>query len=116
MGRWQREPALTAFRHDLMELIRGEGGVCVVNELPPAALAARGSGQEEPLRSRQALAVVRAAVEVELAAAEPRLSVRRVYDKVFGVAGEAASGSHARLSTEIVLDLATPRQPGDDRR
>jgi len=90
IARWQREPALTAFRQDLVDLVSGEGGVCVVDELPPAALAARGSGQEEPLRSRQALAVVRAAVEVERAAAEPRLSVRRVHDKVFVATTQAA--------------------------
>jgi hypothetical protein len=90
IGRWQREPALTAFRHDLVELVRGEGGVCVVDELPAAAVAARGSGQDEPLRSRQASAVVRAAVEVERVAAEPRLFVRRVYDKVFVATDQAA--------------------------
>lgn len=90
IGRWQREPALTAFRHDLVELVRGEGGVCVVDELPAAAVAARGSGQDEPLRSRQASAVVRAAVEVERVAAEPRLFVRRVHDKVFVATDQAA--------------------------
>jgi hypothetical protein len=97
MGRWQREPALTAFRHDLVELIRGEGGVCAVDELPPAALAARGSGQEEPVRSRQAMAVVRAAVEVERAAAEPRLSVRRVHDKVFVATDPSAIDAALKL-------------------
>ena len=100
IGRWQREPALTALRCDLVELIRGEGGVCAVEELPAIALAARGSGQNEPWRSRQALAVVRAAVEVERIAAEPRLVVRRVHDRVFVATSQAAIDLAVKLGRQ----------------
>lgn len=83
VDRWRREPAITRLRGDLVELIEGAAGICEVAELPDLLLAARGSSQEEPLRSRQAIAVARAVVEVERAGAEPRLIVRRVQQKVF---------------------------------
>ena len=48
-----------------------------VDELGEAMLAGRGSGEEEPQRTRRARAVARAAVEVERTMAEPRFLVRR---------------------------------------
>ncbi|MFW6062201.1 MAG: BREX system serine/threonine kinase PglW, partial [Planctomycetota bacterium] len=74
---WRREPALTRLRDDLVEITRGNGGVNAVEELRDAVLLNRGSTEEEPERSRHAMAVVRAAVEVERILAEPRLIVRR---------------------------------------
>lgn len=75
--RWRRQPPITALRDDLVEIIRAHGGVCAVEELRDAVLVARGSIEDEPERSRLAMAVVRAAVEVERTIQEPRLIVRR---------------------------------------
>ena len=76
-NRWSKDPAVTALRTDLFELVRGQGGVVSLREAVEGILAARGSALDEPRRSQLARAVVRAAVEVERTMAEPRLIVRR---------------------------------------
>lgn len=83
IDRWQRDPAITRLRSDLVDLIQAAAGVCEIGELPDMLLAARGSSQEDPLRSRQAIAVARTVVEVERGSAEPRLVLRRVQQKIF---------------------------------
>ncbi len=76
--RWKRDSALTSLRAELVELVNRDGGVMGAEELAAAVLLARGSAEDDPRRTRWALAVTRAAVEVERGAAEPRLVVRRV--------------------------------------
>ncbi len=75
--RWKKQPSITRLREDLAEALEGAGGVMTAGELAQAVLAARGSVEEEPHRSRLANAVVRAAVEVERTLKDPRFSVRR---------------------------------------
>ncbi|MCY2987164.1 MAG: BREX system serine/threonine kinase PglW [Planctomycetota bacterium] len=76
--RWRRDPSITRVRTDIAELLTTGGGVMSVEELAAAVLLARGSAEDEPYCSRLALAVTRAAVEVERVTADPRLVVRRV--------------------------------------
>jgi hypothetical protein len=79
--RWSKQPAVTRLRDDLVEIVVSHGGVVGVDELGTALLAARGCTQDEPLRSRWAQAVARAATEVERTRSEPRLVVRRDHDR-----------------------------------
>jgi len=80
--RWAKDAPLTRLRADLTEAISGQGGVMSARELSEAILMARGSTQDEPLRTQLAQAVIRAATEVERSMAEPRLLVRRNQNSV----------------------------------
>ena len=76
--RWIKVSALTQLRHDIVALLESHGHVMTQQELATAILARRGSVQDQPLRSRYAVACVRAAVEIELHLAAPRWIVRRI--------------------------------------
>lgn len=80
--RWSKDPAMTPLRTNVVEFLDASGGIQSVDELAEALLSSRGSSEDEPLRSRRARAVARAAVEVERIMAEPRFLVRRDGDKV----------------------------------
>ena len=80
--RWAKDAALSRLRSDLVEMLCGQGGVMSPRELSDALLVARGSSQDDPLRTRLAQAVVRAATEVERTMSEPRFLVRRDKDSV----------------------------------
>lgn len=75
--RWLKNPSLTAVRDEVAALLRSEGGVVTAAELAAALLAGHGSTQPEPLRSRWAAAVARAATEAERDLTEPRWVMRR---------------------------------------
>src|SRR5262249_46307029 len=75
--RWARDAALTSLREQLAEIIAASGGAMAVPELTEALIVARGSVQDDPLRSRLARAVVRAAVEAERSAGDLKFQVRR---------------------------------------
>ncbi|QDU41273.1 Serine/threonine-protein kinase PknL [Maioricimonas rarisocia] len=75
--RWAKQAGLTRLRSDIAEILATAGGVMALDELIEALLAARGAAVDEPQRSRLAIAVARAAVEVERTMAEPRFQVRR---------------------------------------
>ncbi len=80
--RWSKEPAITRLRTDLVGIVELAGGAMTVAELAEALVVTRGCGVEEPLRTRLARSLVRAAVEVERSMGEPRLQVRRDGDRV----------------------------------
>jgi serine/threonine protein kinase/transcriptional regulator with XRE-family HTH domain len=64
--RWLRTvPALTPIRTELAEFLEVEGGVAQIGELAQYLLVSRGSAALEPLATRRAAAVVRAALEAE---------------------------------------------------
>jgi hypothetical protein len=81
--RWAKDPGITRLRSDLVDVVAAQGGVMSAAELADAVIVARGCIEEEPRRTRLALAVVRAAVEVERTMAEPQLLVRRDAGAVF---------------------------------
>jgi serine/threonine protein kinase len=90
--RWAKDPAVNRLRSDVAEMISGHGGVMSPRELSEAILVARGSSQDDPLRTQLARAVVRAATEVERSMAEPRFLVRRDDDCVLvALSGELAA-------------------------
>ena len=97
--RWKRDSSLTQLRKDIENMITREGGVLSLRELSTSILLARGSVEEEPLRSAQAIAVARAAIETESIMAEPKFVVRR---ESVPMTAEAANRTP---STRIVIAL-----------
>ena len=75
--RWAKDTALTKLRVQLTEIIGTSGGAMSVSELTEALIVARGSVADDPLRSRLARAVVRAAVEAERSSRDLEFQVRR---------------------------------------
>ncbi|MGM0488481.1 MAG: BREX system serine/threonine kinase PglW [Planctomycetota bacterium] len=101
-GRWAKEPAVTGLRTSIAEILDGAGGVMTAPELAEAILVARGSIEDEPQRSRLAVAVTRAAVEVERTMAEPRFMVRRVGVSVVSRQLSAVSNHLGSLSGQAM--------------
>lgn len=95
--RWRRDPLFTRLRRDIAEIVETQGGVMEASELTAAVLSVRGSAQPEPLRTRQAAAVVRAAVEVELAQQQPRLVLQRTEHTAIVARDDAAADWAQRL-------------------
>lgn len=78
-ARWAKAAALTEVTDDVVRLLTESGGVMGAGELARALLVTRGSATEEPLRTTQAMGLLRAAVEVEQErGGESRLDVRRI--------------------------------------
>ncbi|MFI6824075.1 BREX system serine/threonine kinase PglW [Micromonospora sp. NPDC050187] len=76
---WQPNPALTLIRDEVVALLDGRGGVMSAEEIAEALIAARGSYTPEPKRTAQAIGLVRAAVETELAqGGDARIALQRL--------------------------------------
>jgi serine/threonine protein kinase len=91
--RWWGTPEVRSVRDQVIDLLRDSGRVMGVGELAAAVLASRGSSRTgDELRLAVALAAVRAAVEADALADEPRLLLRR-----HSRADEAATGRGDRL-------------------
>ena len=91
-SRWSKEPAITKLRADLAEILKGGGGVMSATELAETILVARGSTQYGLIRTQQAMAVLRAAVEVESTITQPRFLAWRDHNRVLvAVSQELAS-------------------------
>ena len=95
--RWSREKAVTRLRDDLVEIVDNQGGAMSVEELAEAVLIARGCVRAEPERSRLAMAVTRAAVEVERTLVDTRLNVRRDRTRVIITRDQNLSSYAGRL-------------------
>ena len=77
-ARWLKDPAITALREQIAAVLESNSGVMSARELSESLLAARGSIEDEPRRSRLAHVVTRAAVETENLRDEPKYVLRRV--------------------------------------
>ena len=95
--RWAKEPAITRLRTDLVGIVESAGGAMAVSELAEALVVTRGCVEEEPLRTRLARSLVRAAVEVERSMGEPRFQVRRDGDRVLVALSQDLAGYAFRL-------------------
>ena len=106
--RWSRLSALTRLRNDIVEMLEAPGNAMTRRELAALILARRGSVQEEPLRSRHALACVRAAVEVERQLAAPRWIVRRLDGPAGVLLARDAVDDHgeSRIDGQKLADFA----------
>ena len=98
--RWKRDPSVTRLRTDILGILATAQGVMTIDELAGAVLSARESVEDEPLRSRLALAVTRVAVEVERSMADPRLVVRRDRDRVLVATSQDLADYAVRLGRE----------------
>jgi serine/threonine protein kinase len=95
--RWSKEPSMTRLRKDICGIVEPAGGAMTVSELAEALVVTRGCVEEEPLRTRLARALVRAAVEVERSMGEPRFQVRREGDRVIVALSQDLAGYAFRL-------------------
>ena len=80
--RWRKNASIRSVRDELVALLDNHGGVLTAREAALALLSLRGSGEVEPIRSANASAVLRAAVEAERVAADPRFFDRRDGDRI----------------------------------
>ena len=97
--RWSKEPAITRLRTDLRGIVESAGGAMTVAELAEALVVTRGCVAEEPLRTRLARSLVRAAVEVERSMGEPRLQVRRDGDRVLVALSQDLAATRSASAT-----------------
>ena len=88
---WVRLPGMSELRDTITEVVESAGGVASARHCAMALLDFKGSTVEEPLRSRLAEAVVRAAVDAELADpsldGDPRLVYSRERHGILIAAG-----------------------------
>ncbi|MBK1704926.1 BREX system serine/threonine kinase PglW [Halochromatium glycolicum] len=113
---WAKNKSITALRHELAALLDEHGGVMTALELAEAVLLRRGSVQGSPLRERWARAVVRAAVETELARAEPRWIIRRAGRRILVADNSDLRGEeradYAQALGELADQCAEPAAGG----
>ncbi|MFD0816869.1 BREX system serine/threonine kinase PglW, partial [Micromonospora zhanjiangensis] len=75
---WRDNVALDLVRGEIVALLDARGGVMSAKEIAEALIAARGSYTAEPKRTAQAIGLVRAAVETELAqGGDARVAIHR---------------------------------------
>ncbi|MER5216318.1 BREX system serine/threonine kinase PglW [Streptomyces sp. NPDC002838] len=88
--RWAEMPIMRSILAELVELLEGFGRIAGAQELADALLARRGSSEgSDEVRRATAAAVVRAAVEVDSAAAEDRCFLTRRFGDQILIALEA---------------------------
>jgi hypothetical protein len=76
---WQGNAGLDAVRDEIVALLDTRGGVMSAEEVAEALIVARGSYTAEPQRTTQAIGLVRAATETELArGGDARLAMQRL--------------------------------------
>jgi len=98
--RWRKEPLVTRLRTDVADIVDRNGGVMAVEELAHAVRLARGSIEDEPSCSRNAMAATRAAVESERTMTEPRLVMRRDRRRVLVATTQGLTDYAVRLGRE----------------
>ena len=77
MKRWSKNSAIKVVRDDVAKLLEQNGGVMSSEELCQSLRIARGSIEEDPLATRRARIVTRAAVETENTLEVPKFQLRR---------------------------------------
>lgn len=76
-ARWEKIGAITVLRNQMIEQLDTHGKVMTARELADTISNLRGSIETEPRRSQSAMALVRAAVELEGARQNPRFIIQR---------------------------------------
>ena len=107
--RWRKSPSITALRETIDAILPANGGVMTVAELSEAVLTARGSVNDEPMRTRLAAIVTRAAVETEASVESQRFLDRRDATTVLIARGSALADYAERLGKEA--DKAADSDP-----
>jgi protein kinase-like protein len=106
-ARWEKSvPALTALRVDIRAILEREGGIMTITELVRAVLTVRGSASPEPVRSANASAATRAAVEAERSLKEPSYVMSRLSTGAVVVVVNPELADWATRLAAIADDLA----------
>ena len=104
---WLDNSALTQVRDEVVALLDGRGAVMSASELAEALMAARGSYTGEPARLPQAIGLVRAAVETELArGGDARVAIRRQRGSETVLVGREPDDPAAETTAADLLDHA----------
>ncbi|NEX20430.1 BREX system serine/threonine kinase PglW [Thiorhodococcus mannitoliphagus] len=106
LSQWGKNKFITQLRHDIARLLSDQGGVMTAVELGEAVLLRRGSVQPSPTRERWAQAVVRAAIETELARQESRWVLRRCGKRVLVAEDTQGQGEALADYAEALGQLA----------
>jgi hypothetical protein len=114
--RWHKSREINEVRAELGALLQADGGVASADELASQLLAARGSVEEdESLRARLALAVLRAAVELEASVARPRFGANLEATPTLIAASPELADYARRLGGEADRLAAEDPLPGPGR-
>jgi hypothetical protein len=101
--KWRKLESLTALRDEIVAWVEGRGGLMDADELAQAVLDGRGSTETGPRRLPQALGLVRAAVDTELACGgDARLDQVRLPNGVVMIGREPGG----ELTAKELLDYA----------
>jgi hypothetical protein len=112
--RWRKScPDLTPVRSELASFLEAEGGVAEVGELAQFLLASRRSHASEPLATRRAAAVVRAALEAEKPSESNRFEERRSGSLFLVACSEAPFGEPALDYAEKLGEAAAKLAAAD---
>ncbi|RKT46664.1 BREX system serine/threonine kinase PglW [Thiocapsa rosea] len=106
LAQWGKNRYITQLRHDIAKLLEDQGGVMTAVELAEAILLRRGSVQPSPTRERWARAVVRAAVETELARRQSRWILRRCGKRILIADDTQGRGEELADYAEALSQLA----------
>ncbi len=113
--RWGKLEAVRQVRDDLVGILAGEGRVMTLPELAVALAGRLGSQLEGAARRDHAVALIRAAVEVEEREDEPRLTIRRpsagatplvALTESTEVDPDTPAGRSTHLSADALTELA----------
>lgn len=91
-NRWRRDPRLRAVRDLIDERIDVDGGAASLEELASFLIASSSPPGEGGSKTRLGGAIVRAAIEAELAGVEPRFVQRRRQGKIIVAKSEELAG------------------------
>lgn len=106
IDRWRKNRAVSQVRDELVLLLDSRGGVMSARELAEGLIAARGSYAPEPRRLPQAIGLVRAAVETELALGmDSRVAYHRLPEGAVLV-GQEPVDPDGRLTADDLLQYA----------
>lgn len=105
--RWLTVSELEEVRDEVVALLDVNGGVMSAAELAAELIAGHGSFSEEPLRTRQAVGIVRAAVEAELTrGGDARVDLRRYGGGAVLVGREPADPGSTHTAQELLEYVA----------
>jgi serine/threonine protein kinase len=112
--RWSKDGMLSTFRNALFEQIQKFGGVASIAELVETTILLRPATdtQDAIQQQRLASAIARAAIETELAVADPRIHIRRMGGKTI-VACSSELESYVEKLGELAdrISMADPLLP-----
>ena len=98
--RWRRDAIVTSLRNDMADILARGGNIMAVEEMAAAVILARGSVEDDPVRSQMAMAITRAAMEVERSMADPRWVLRRDHERSLVAASQALADYAVRLGRD----------------